>query len=100
MLELIALIIFILSLGGILFISYKKIPVLNTLPQNGNTGFKSQEIVLRVENKIKNFFSIFEKHKLLHKFLFSVKCIVSRTETQIDHWLRNLRKKAQEKNKK
>ena len=98
--ELIVLTIFILSLGGILFIFYRKIPILTTLPQNGNIGFKEHKIVSHISVKIKKFFDFFEKQIWLHKFLSWVKCLILKIEVQIDHLLHNLRKKAQEKNKK
>ena len=98
--ELIVLTIFILSLGGILYISYRKIPVLTTLPQNGNIDFRNLKIISKIENKIKNIFLIFEKQIWLHKFLSWVKCLILKIEVKIDHLLHNIRKKAQEKKKK
>ena len=98
--ELIASTIFILSLGGILYISYKKIPVLTTLPKNGNIGFEEHKIVLGLEKKIKKFYEFFEKQIWMHKFLSWIKCIILKIEVKIDHSLHNLRKKAQEKKKK
>jgi len=97
MFELIALTILILSLGGVLFILYKKIPGLITLPQNGKIDFRNNRHFSKVEEKIKSVFLVFEKQILLHKFLSWVKCIILKIEVKIDHLLHNIRKKAQEK---
>jgi len=99
MVELIALTIFILALGGILFIFYRKIPSLVTLPQNGKLNFKNYKIISHIESKIKRVFLVFEKQIWLHKFLSLVKCIILKIEVKIDHLLHNIRKKAQEKKK-
>jgi len=99
MLEIIFLTIFILSLGGILFIFYKKTPVLITLSKNAGTGFKNYKIISHIENKIKKVFLVFEKQIWLHKFLSLVKCMILKVEVKIDHLLHNIRKKAQEKKK-
>jgi hypothetical protein len=99
MIELIVSIIFIISLGGILYISYKKIPVLTTLPQNGNIGLKEHKIVSNILTKIRKFYSFFEKQIWLHKFLSWIKCLIMKVEVEIDHLLHDLRKKSQEKKK-
>ena len=59
--ELIFLIIFILSLCGILLILARKVPVLNSLPQNGSTGIRKHHVILDAENKIKEILISFEK---------------------------------------
>jgi len=75
MIELIALIIFIISFGGIIFILVRKIPVLVKLPQNGTTGIKEHRIFLSIEEKIKNIFSKFENQIIMHKILSFAKVI-------------------------
>ena len=65
MVEIIFFIIFILSLGGILFILVRKIPVLTTLPQNGTTGIKKHQTILEMEEKIKKFLIYVEKQIFL-----------------------------------
>ncbi len=100
MITLIFSIIFFISLAGLGFILYKKMPELNTLPQTKDNIIRDHHIVLNVENKIKETFLAFEKQIWLHKFLFWVKCMVSKTEHYIDNWLHKIRKNAQEKNKK
>jgi hypothetical protein len=96
MAELIFSIIFIVSFGGVLFILARKIPVLMTLSQNGNTGFRKHHIVLDIENRIKSIFIYFEKQIFLHKFLSWVKCRILKIECGIDNKLHNIRRKAQE----
>ena len=93
--ESIVLAIFICSVGGILLILIRKMPALNSLPQNGNTGIREHHFVLNIENKIKDFFILIEKQIFLHKFLSWVKVMTLRIETKVDHLLHNIRKKAQ-----
>ena len=94
--ELIALIIFVCSLGGILLILARKIPVLTSLPQNGSMGVRDHRLVLNLENKIKEIFILFEKQIFLHKFLSWVKVMTLRVETKVDQLLHGIRKKAQQ----
>lgn len=100
MVTLIFLLIFILSLAVLGFILYKKLPVLIDLPKTKEKIIRDHHIILNIEKKMKEVFVDFEKQIWLHKFLFSVKCIVSKTEHKIDNWLHNIRKKAQEKKRK
>lgn len=97
--ESIVLAIFTCSFGGIILIFLKKIPVLNTLPQNGTAGIKKHKIILNAENKVKDVLIYFEKQIFLHKFLSWVKCMTLKVEVKIDHLLHNIRKKAQEVDK-
>ena len=100
MLQLITFIIFIVSLVGIIFILYKKIPVLNELSQNGHHGFKKPEFILKIEKKVKDtHFHLFEKQMFLHKLLSKTKVWILKTETKIDTLLHGIRKKAQELDK-
>jgi hypothetical protein len=94
--ELIFLAIFIFSFGGALFIMVRKIPVLNTLPKNGNAGIRDHHYILRIENKIKDFLIAFEKQIYLHKLLSFIKIITLRLEVKIDKLLHGIRKKAQQ----
>jgi hypothetical protein len=96
MIESIALIIFIVSFGGILLILVKKIPVLVNLPQNGTTGIKEHRIFLSIEERIKKIFNIFEKQIIMHKILSFAKVIILKAETKIDHLLHKIRKKVKE----
>jgi len=99
MFELIILIIFILALGLLLLILLCKIPVLNTLPQNGTTGLKKHHFISDVEDRIKEISIFFEKKILLHKFLSWVKCMTLKVEVKIDNLLHSIRKKAQQVDK-
>jgi len=94
--ELIISIIFILSLGGVLFILARKVPVLNSLPYNGTTGIRKHQVILDTENKIKEILISFEKQILLHKFLSWVKVMTLKFETRVDILLHKIRKKAQQ----
>jgi len=98
--ESIALIIFVISFGSMLLILIRKMPVLNSLPQNGDTGIRKGGVILNIENRIKNISTFFEKQIYLHKFLSWVKVMTLKIETRIDHRLHKIRKKAQDKNKK
>jgi len=100
MIELIIFVIFILSFAGLLFIFWRKMAVVNSLPSNGTTGIRKHRIILDIENKIKNVFVFFEKQIFMHKFLSWVKIMTLKIETRVDHLLHKLRKKAQEADKK
>jgi hypothetical protein len=97
MIDLIFFVIFILSLGGVLLILARKIPVLASLPQNGKTGIKKHRVIVEAENKVKGIFEFFEKQILLHRLLSWVKIMTLKIETKVDHRLHNIRKKAQKK---
>ena len=94
--ESIVLAIFVLSLGGALFILARKIPVLNTLPQNGSVGIKKHRIISDVENKIKELSVFFKKQIFLHKLLSWVKVMTLKIETRIDVLLHKIRNKSQQ----
>jgi hypothetical protein len=96
LIESIVLTILICSFGGALFILVRKIPVLNSLPQNGDTGIKKHPIILNTENRIKEVLISFEKQIFLHKFLSWIKIMTLKVETRIDVLLHKIRKKAQE----
>lgn len=100
MAELIAAIIFILSFAGLVLLLARKMPVLNTLPQNGTTGIKKHHYILELETKIKDIFVAFEKQIYLHKLLSWTKVLILKIETKIDHLLHGIRKKAQQVDKK
>ncbi len=100
MLELILFVIFVISLGGILFILARKIPDVILLPQNGDTGIKNHKVVAGASNKVKSFFIFFEKQIFLHKLLSWIKVITLKIETRVDILLHRIRKKAQETDKK
>ena len=101
MAQLIALIIFIFSVLGMVYILCKKIPVLTELPQNGHHGFEKPEFILNVEKTIKDrHFHFFKKQMLLHKLLSKLRVLILKVEKRIDIILGSIRKKAQELDKK
>ena len=78
----------------------KKTPALTSLPKNGHHGIKKHKIILNIEKKIKDtHFNLFEKQLWLHKFLSWAKVWILKIETEIDHLLSGLRKKAQQLDK-
>lgn len=93
--ELVTIIIFAVSILGIAFILFRKLPVLVALPQNGTTGIRKHRIILDVENKIKDILLFFKKQIFFHKFLSWVKIMTLKVETRVDHLLHRIRKKAQ-----
>ena len=97
--ELIATIIFVLSFGGVVLILVKKLPTINTLPQNGTTGIKKHQYILEFENKIKGILISIEKQVLLHKILSWVKVITLKVEIRVDKLLHKIRRKAQQVDK-
>ena len=100
MIQLIAFIIFILSSSVVLFVLYKKIPVLIELPQNGYSGLKKPEFISNIEKKIKeHHFHFFEKQMFLHKLLSWSRIFILKVEKKIDIILQSIRKKAQELDK-
>jgi len=100
MAELFFLIILIVSFGGMAFIAWRHLNDLNALPKNADYGIKKHRIILDIEDKTREIFFIIEKQIYLHKFLFWVKSIILRLESRIDYFLQNIRKKAQQVDKK
>ncbi len=92
--------IFVISLGGLIFILARKISVLVVLPQDGSVKGYKGKFMLAVESKAKEFFIFFEKQIFLHKFLLWIKIMVVKVETKIDQLLHKVRRRAQEVNKK
>lgn len=97
MIQLIAFIIFLVSVLGIVGLLSKKIPVLSQLPQNGYHGIKKNEKIAAIEKKLKEFhFDFFKKQLVLHKLLSKTRVWVMKIERRIDVLLHGIRKKAQE----
>ena len=94
--ESIVSIIFVCSFGGVLLILARKVPVLNSLPQNGSVGIRKHQVILDIESRIKDIFISFEKQIFLHKLLSWVKVITLKIEIRIDDLLQKIRRKAQE----
>ena len=97
MLELIAIIIFIISIFGIGIILYKKIPVLVELPI---TEQGQQDLVSLVKIKIQalNLPSKFNFRKLLKKFFKESHIFIFKIENKAGYSLEKMRKKRTEKN--
>ena len=101
MVQLITFIIFTVSVLGIVFILYKKIPILVELPKNGHHGIKKPEFIATIEKKIRDrHFHFFEKQMLLHKLLSKSRIFILKVEKKIGDTLYGIRKKAQELDKK
>ncbi len=96
MIQLIVIIIFLGSISGIVFILYRKTPSLAKLPKNGHHGLSKGKLILGIEDKIKDIYSLFKKQIILHKFLSWVKVMILKTEAKIDTLLHIIRKKAQQ----
>jgi len=100
MMQIIFLVIFLISLFGLAFVLYKKIPMLVTLPRNGHHGFKKPEFISKIEKRVKDtHFHFFEKQMLLHKLLSKLRIWVLKTERKIGEALYGIRKKAQQLDK-
>jgi len=82
------------------FIAWRKIPELLELPVDGKIGIEKPKFILRLEKRIAKIISLFKEDILLHKFLFSVKLIISKAEHKIDKLLQSVRKKAQQRRNK
>jgi len=100
MLQLIILIIFVLSAGGVIFILARKMPAIKSLPHNGTTGIRKHRIISAIEVKIKDIIVYFEKQIFLHKLLSWVKIMTLKIETKVDHLLHRIRRNAQQVEKK
>lgn len=101
MVEFIFFIIFIISVIVLGTIVYRKLPVLTTLPQNGYHGLKKPEFIAKIENNIKeHHFHFFEKQMFLHHLLSKARIFILKTESKIDSRLQDIRKNAQEVEKK
>jgi hypothetical protein len=98
MFELIVLVIFVISVGGVLFILIRKISALNMLPQNGASGIKNHKFITEIEKRFKKVSTFLKRKFSLHKILSWTKIITLKIEVLIDHWLHKARRNAQ-KNK-
>lgn len=101
MIQLIALVIFLISVAGFAFMLARKIPALNRLPEDGHHGFTKHESIVRLEKMLKNFhFDFFHKQVWLQKTLSKLRVWILKVERKIDVRLHGIRKKAQELDKK
>lgn len=95
--ELIALIILIASLLGIGVISFRKIPVLLTLPEIEIR--KEEGLILKLKKIIEriNPFKNFSYEIFLEKILRKVRIFTLKTDNKTFNWLRKLKEKYQKK---
>ncbi len=87
MLELIALIILVISVGGIVLILTKKIPVLVQMPTIPE-GIQKENIFNAFKNKIK---SIFPDKIIILKILSKIRIFVLKIEKYVDSCLQRIR---------
>lgn len=100
MLELIVLVIFLVSLLGIVAVLFFKIPALVCLPENGKSDIRKNRIVVDAEKKLRSTLASFKKQTSLHKILSVAKIVILKIEVKIDKLLYTIRVKAQQKNNK
>lgn len=96
MAELIAILILILSLLGIGYLLYRKIPRLLELP-DVPTSFNLRENSLKLGGKIKSVppFKNISFDVLLQKLLSKVRVLTLKTDHKTSNWLQGIRKKSQ-----
>ncbi|MFA5878208.1 MAG: hypothetical protein WC845_02460 [Candidatus Staskawiczbacteria bacterium] len=89
MVEFIALIIFVISFGGVIFILVKKMPILEQLPEV-HEGAKKEKVVHVLRDRLKGYSP---DKVILLKALSRIRVVVLKIEKQIDGWLQKMRKK-------
>ncbi len=89
------LIILIISLAGMLYFVWKKIPVLAELPLRQRKTRQSFKKIIKDKNPFNNLSS----EKILHRSLSSARILILRSERKTSYWLQNLRKKSKKKEK-
>lgn len=82
MLEIIAIIVFVISLGGVVFIIRRKIPVLVELQEVAPVSFKVEKERFRL---------IF-----MQKMLSKIRLLVLKTDNKTNEWMKRLREKSKE----
>jgi len=98
MLEIIGLIILTVSLTGMVFIIYRKIPVLAELSPEEIK--KSKSFIVKIKEEIKtNIFSkaVASGHILLLKVLSKIRIFLLKIESKIAFWVSILRQKSKKK---
>jgi hypothetical protein len=95
MVDLTALIIFILSLAGLLFLLYKKSPALSALPQTADQSFDWKGLFRGAKERLP--LKDFRKEMFLQKILSRVRILSLKTESKTQKWLKELRMKAKMK---
>ena len=99
MAELILTILLLVSLFGMVFILYRKIPVLVNLSETSQELFQVSEIIERAKEKSKEGVrkipgaSKSDRELLLQKILSKIRVLTLKTENRTGVWLEKLRKK-------
>jgi hypothetical protein len=98
MIEIIAFIIFLISLAGIGFIVFQKIPVLVQLPEIVEIP-RTGRLIDRLKSRIKNLppFKSFSSELFLQKTLSKIRVLTLKIESKTATLLQKLRKENQEK---
>ena len=91
MLEIIAIIIFLISVGGIALIIYRKIPLLLQLPKTKEVSQPEDSFVLQLKESAKE---MIPDKKNLQKILSKIRILTLKAEKFIDTILQKLRKKS------
>lgn len=99
MAELIAIIILISSFSGMVFIVFRKIPILLTLPE---TLPKHESLIFKLKNKLKrlNPFKNFSFEIFLQKIISRIRILSLKIDNYTFNLLKELREKSQNKLKK
>ncbi|MEK7124157.1 MAG: hypothetical protein AAB877_00520 [Patescibacteria group bacterium] len=101
MIQLIAFIIFLVSIGIVIFILYKKFPILNELPHDGHHGIKKPKFVSDIEHSIKeNYRHFFKNRAILHKPFSKLWILTLKFERMVHDALTDIRKRTQKPQKK
>jgi len=95
--NLITLTIFILSLGGLIILVIRKIPILVELPEIAKEP-SERKFYLKIKDRIKNIPGLksFSRDILLQKILSKIRILSMRTENRSFKWLQILRAKSKE----
>jgi hypothetical protein len=96
MAETILAILSVLSLAGIIFIVFRKIPVLLNLPEETSGG---DPLAVKLKRQVTNFpkTEIFDYEVPLQKVLSRVRILTLKTEQKTGNWLEKLRQKSNQK---
>ena len=95
--NLIILFVLALSLIGMVFFVFKKIPILIELPENTKDSQK-EKFYSKLKERIKNLPGLrsFSSDIFLQKILSKVRILSLKTENKTFKWLQNLRNKAKD----
>jgi len=101
MAELILTILLLVSLFGMAFILYRKIPVLINLPETSENLPRASEIIEKSREEIKKISGAGKLNRdlLLQKILSKIRVLTLKTENRTGVWLEKLRKKRNNQDK-